>query len=66
MNMIKLDKVIIKNNIYGLQKEIKRIAETTLRGDFANTDDRDYWVKRLRGLNSKLNALEVMICEPSQ
>ena len=41
-----------------LREEIKRISNTTLRGNFAKEEDRQYWVKRLKELNSKLSALE--------
>lgn len=41
-----------------LREEIKRITNTTLRGNFSKEEDRQYWVKRLKELNSKLSALE--------
>lgn len=41
-----------------LREEIKRISNTTLRGNFVDEDDRQYWVKRVKQLNSKLLALE--------
>ena len=51
-------KTAIQSNIAQLRSEIKRISNTTLRGNFTSEDDRQYWVKRLSTLNSKLNALE--------
>lgn len=41
-----------------LQQEIRRIANVTLRQDFANPDDRRYWEDRLTRLSGELRALE--------
>lgn len=54
----KIDKTAVFNNIEFHKKEIKRITETTLRGNFTNSDDREYWVKRLKQLNGELIHLE--------
>jgi hypothetical protein len=43
-----------------LRQEIKRISNTTLRGNFVKQEDREYWVKKLNSLNSTLKALEEM------
>jgi len=48
----------VKRNISRLQDEIKRISNTTLRGNFSKPEDKEYWVTRLKELNSKLSALE--------
>lgn len=48
----------LKLEIYRLQEEIKRITKTTLNGNFSNPEDREYWVKKVRQMNSKLSALE--------
>lgn len=48
----------IRSNIYRLKKEIKRISTTTLRGNFIDPADRDYWVKKLKILNGQLNSFE--------
>jgi len=41
-----------------LRAEVKRISNTTLRGNFANPEDREYWVKRLKELTSRLSEYE--------
>ena len=41
-----------------LRDEIKRISNTTLRGNFSKPEDREFWVDRLKKLNSELSALE--------
>ena len=55
-NEITKEKIFIECHI--LREEIKRITNTTLRGNFSKEEDRQYWVKRLKELNSKLSALE--------
>lgn len=55
-----VDLVAIENRKDWLRKEIKRINETTLRGNFAKEEDRDYWKQRAKKLNSELMALEEM------
>jgi ribosomal protein S15P/S13E len=42
-----------------LRKEISRIANTTLRGNFVNEEDLAFWVKKLNNLTGQLNCLEV-------
>ena len=54
----KEEKMILNRNINRLREEIKRISTTTLRGNFANPEDREYWVKRLSRLNGELIAFE--------
>lgn len=44
--------------IHYLRQEVARITNETLRGDFRNPSDRDYWVSRARKLNGELSALE--------
>ena len=56
----KINKNSVNNKINWLRKEIKRISTTTLRGNFTNIEDRNYWVKRLAKLNCELSALETM------
>ena len=51
----------IISNITRLRSEIKRISETTLRGVFVNPDDKDYWVIKLKKMNSELSCLEQML-----
>jgi len=41
-----------------LRDEIKRISNTTLRGNFSKPEDKKYWEDRLKQLNSELSALE--------
>lgn len=48
----------VENRKHWLRSEIKRITNTTLRGEFKIKSDRQYWVDRLRKLNSELDALE--------
>lgn len=55
---VKEDKNTIKVNILKIKEEIKRISSVTLRGDFVCKEDREYWVKKLTSLNSKLKSLE--------
>ena len=50
----------VESRKHWLRGEIKRITNTTLRGEFKIKSDRQYWVDRLRKLNSELNALEQM------
>lgn len=57
-NKLSKDKIEIQK--HELKKEIKRICEVTLRGQFSNQEDRNYWVKRLGQLNSRLLGLESM------
>ena len=54
----KIDKKAILNKIEWLKKEIKRISNTTLKGNFSNPEDKEYWIKRLTKLNSELSVLE--------
>lgn len=56
----KIDKSAIAIRIIALRKETKRIANETLRGNFVNPDDREYWVKKLKKLTGELSALESM------
>ncbi len=42
------------------EKEIKRISNVTLRGNFSNPEDRKFWENRLTILNGQLIALESM------
>lgn len=44
-----------------LRAEVKRISNETLRANFAKPEDREYWVKRLKELTSRLSAYEDMI-----
>lgn len=46
------------SRIHSLKAEIKRVCETTLRGNFSNPEDRKYWEKKLSKMNSELSALE--------
>lgn len=55
-----INNTAVENRKEWLRSEIKRISETTLRGNFSKTDDREYWVKRLDKLNGELVALESM------
>lgn len=55
-----IDRVAFENRKDWLRKEIKRINETTLRGNFVNEGDRDYWKQKAKQLNSKLIAMEEM------
>lgn len=55
-----VDKDRIAIRIMDTQKEIKRICEVTLRGNFSNPEDGKYWEKRLDKLNGELRALESM------
>ena len=55
-----VDRVAIENRKDWLRKEIKRINETTLRGNFVKEEDRDYWKQKAKTLNSQLMALEEM------
>jgi hypothetical protein len=41
-----------------LESEIKRISNTTLRGNFSNPEDRKFWVERLKKLNSELDSIQ--------
>lgn len=50
------DKIAIQK--MELEKEIKRISNVTLRGNFTNPEDRKYWEVRLDKLNGRLRALE--------
>ena len=50
----------IRVRIADLQAEIRRIQNTTMAGVFANPEDRNYWVERLKKLNGELAALEKM------
>ncbi|WP_199265740.1 hypothetical protein [Alcaligenes faecalis] len=43
-----------------LRKEISRITNVTLRGDFKNPADRTYWEDRAKKLSGELSALEAM------
>lgn len=43
-----------------LRKQIRRICDVTLRGNFTNPEDRKYWENRLTKLNGQLAALESM------
>jgi len=56
----KIDKSAIAIRIIELRAETKRIANVTLRGNFANPDDRTYWEKKLKKLTGELSALEQM------
>lgn len=53
-----MNNTAIENRKAWLRFEIKRISETTLRGNFSKKEDREYWVKRLDKLNSELIAME--------
>ncbi len=53
-----LTKDQIATRIDVVKKEIKRIMDVTLRGNFTNQEDRNYWVDRLKKLNCQLNVLE--------
>lgn len=44
-----------------LRNEIKRISYTTLRGNFMNIEDREFWIARMRKLNSELSAVEDLL-----
>ena len=55
-----VDRAAIENNKDRIRKEIKRICEVTLRGNFANEEDRVYWKNKARTLNAQLLALEEM------
>lgn len=55
-----IDRVAFENLKDWLRKEIKRINETTLRGNFINEDDRTYWKRKVKQLNSQLMAMEEM------
>lgn len=48
----------IESRCAQLRSEIKRISNTTLRGNFRNPEDRTYWERRLSKLNGELLALE--------
>lgn len=48
------EKEIAKGHIYRLQKEIKRISDVILRGNFSNPEDKEYWIKKLTKLNGEL------------
>ena len=51
----------IHSEIHRLKLEIKRVCETTLRGTFRNEEDKQYWVGKLKTMNSKLSSLEKSI-----
>lgn len=55
-NDIKKSAVTLR--IHALRSEIKRVADTTLRGDFVCSDDRKYWERKLKKMNSELSCLE--------
>ena len=59
----KTDNNAMFRNIERTKKEIKRISETTLRGNFSNPEDRKYWVEKLNRLNRELIALEEIAYE---
>ena len=44
-----------------LREEIARISNTTLGGDFKRSEDRDFWVKRLKQLTGELSSIEEML-----
>lgn len=48
----------IQLRIHALREEVKRITTTTLRGNFAKPEDRQFWEIRARKLNGELSALE--------
>lgn len=50
--------LIRTRRINELKLEIKRIMNTTLRGNFVDPKDREYWEVRLKKLNSELNSWE--------
>jgi hypothetical protein len=41
-----------------LKEEIKRVSNTTLRGNFTNPEDKTYWEVKLKKMNSELSAIE--------
>jgi len=51
----------IKARIIDLQTELKRILNTTLKGNFAKQEDKEYWVKKSQKISSELFALEESI-----
>lgn len=53
-----ISKTAIERNKDYHRKEIKRISEVTLRGNFSNPDDREYWVAKLKEHNGKLRYFE--------
>ena len=55
-----VSKTAINSNIAKLKEEIKRVSNVTLRGNFKNPEDRQYWVEKLKRMNSKLSSLEQM------
>lgn len=57
---VKMSETVVENNKERIRKEIKRITETTLRGNFTNDDDRKYWEIKLSKLNGELLYLESM------
>lgn len=56
----KLDQGRIECRCIDLRKEISRITNVTLRGDFKNQVDRVYWENRAKKLSGELSALETM------
>ena len=48
----------IAARIHWLREEVKRITNVTLAQQFANDDDRAYWVGRAKKLTGELSALE--------
>ena len=53
-----VDRNAIEINKINMRQEIKRINEVVRSGNFVNPEDREYWVKKAKQLNSKLSALE--------
>ncbi len=53
-----INKTIVFNRIDELKKEIQRISNVALRGNFKIPDDRIFLVEKLKKLNGELIALE--------
>lgn len=51
---------VVAGQIHRISQEIKRITGTTLRGVFAKSEDREFWLLKLEKLNSELNAFEAL------
>ena len=54
----KPDSGAIAARIHWLREEVKRITNVTLAQQFANDEDRAYWVNRVKKLTGELSALE--------